>query len=96
MYLIYSGTDPFEKYDLEFQFEIEQEMYAQLFIHNPFLEEDGFIRVEFYIDEEERTLTFFNAEIDLINHIFLKYIQLDPLFLNVAKSTDLTEKLTLF
>ncbi|WP_111858389.1 hypothetical protein [Acinetobacter sp. CFCC 10889] len=80
MYSIYSGTEPFEKYELEFQFEIEQEMYAQLFIHNPLLKEDDCIRVEFYIDEEERTLTFFNAEIDLINHIFFKVYSIRSTF----------------
>ena len=66
LYSIYSGTDPFEKCDLELQFEIEQEVYAQLFIHHPLLKENDFIRVEFYVDEELQTLTFFNAEIPLV------------------------------
>ena len=66
MYSIYSGTDPFEKCDLELQFEIEQEVYAQLFIHHPLLKENDFIRVEFYVDEEQQTLTFFNAEIPFV------------------------------
>ncbi|MDM1247593.1 hypothetical protein HX005_09335 [Acinetobacter sp. R933-2] len=66
MYSIYSGTDPFEKYDLVLQFELEQEMYEQLFIHNVLLKDNRFIQVEFYVDEEESTLTFFNAEIPLV------------------------------
>ncbi len=66
MYSIYSGTNPFEKSDLELQFEIEQEVYAQLFIHHPLLKENDFIQVEFYVDEEQQTLTFFNAEIPFV------------------------------
>lgn len=59
MYAIYSGTDPFEKYNLELHFEIEKEVYEQLFIHNPLLKENGFIQVEFYVDDEgDQTVTF--------------------------------------
>lgn len=66
MYSIYSGTDPFEKCDLELQFELEQEMYEQLFIHHALLKKNGFIQREFYVDEEESTVTFFNAEIPCV------------------------------
>ena len=41
-------------------------MYEHLFIHHALLKKNGFIQREFYVDEENATVTFYNAEIPFV------------------------------